>query len=54
MLYWTLVFLLIAVVAGVLGFTGLEVAAAGVARILFVVFLALFIVSLAVRGARRI
>ena len=32
MLYWTLVFLIIALVAGVLGFTGIYVAAAEIAK----------------------
>jgi uncharacterized membrane protein YtjA (UPF0391 family) len=35
MLYWTLVFLVIALIAGVLGFTGVAIAAAGVAKLLF-------------------
>ena len=46
MLYYALVFLIIALVAGVLGFTGVYVAAAGIAKILFFVFLVLFLVSL--------
>jgi uncharacterized membrane protein YtjA (UPF0391 family) len=53
-LYWTVVFLLIALLAGVLGFTGIEVAAAGVARILFFVFVVLFLVSLVAHATRRI
>ena len=46
MLYWALVFLIVALVAGVLGFGGIYVAAAGIAKILFFVFLVLFLVSL--------
>ncbi|HEX4128929.1 MAG TPA: DUF1328 domain-containing protein [Pirellulales bacterium] len=46
MLSWALTFLVIALIAGVLGFTGVYVAAAGIAKILFFVFLVLFIVSL--------
>ena len=46
MLYWSLVFLVVALIAGVLGFTGVYMAAAGIAKILFFVFLVLFIVSL--------
>ena len=54
MLYWSLVFLTIALVAGVLGFGGLPAAAAGIAKALFVVFLVLFLISLlAGRGAFR-
>jgi uncharacterized membrane protein YtjA (UPF0391 family) len=46
MLYWSLMFLLIALVAGVLGFTGIYVAAAGIAKVLFFIFLVLFVISL--------
>ena len=53
MLYWTLIFLLVALAAGVLGFTGLALAAAGIARILFFIFLVLFLVSALTHVARR-
>ena len=46
MLYWTAVFFGIALAAAVLGFTGIAGAAAGIAKILFVVFLVLFVGSL--------
>jgi uncharacterized membrane protein YtjA (UPF0391 family) len=46
MLYWTLVFLVVALVAGALGFTGVASASAGVARIIFGLFLILFLVAL--------
>jgi uncharacterized membrane protein YtjA (UPF0391 family) len=39
MLYWALVFLVVVLIAGVLGFTGIAVAAAGIAKLLFVIFL---------------
>lgn len=45
MLYYTLVFLVVAIVAGLLGFGAIAFAAAGIARILFFVFLVLFLVS---------
>jgi uncharacterized membrane protein YtjA (UPF0391 family) len=53
MLYWTVVFLIIAMVAAVFGFTGIYVAAAEVARILFFIFLVLLILSLVTGGMRR-
>jgi uncharacterized membrane protein YtjA (UPF0391 family) len=53
MLYWSLVFLVVALVAGMLGFTGIYAAAAGIAQILFYVFLVLFIVSLVAGGFNR-
>lgn len=46
MLYYALVFLLVAIVAGLLGFGAIAFAAAGVAKILFFIFLILFVVSL--------
>ena len=53
MLYWALLFLLIAVLAAVFGFTGISLLAAGVAKILFFLFLVLFIISLVVHVTRR-
>jgi uncharacterized membrane protein YtjA (UPF0391 family) len=54
MLYWAVVFFIIALPAALFGFTGIEVAAAGVARILFLVFLGLFVISLIGGLARRV
>lgn len=45
MLYWAVVFLIIAIVAAVLGFGVLSGAASTIAVILFVVFLILLLVS---------
>ena len=55
MLGWALTFLVIGIVAAVLGFGGIAGAATGIAKILFFVFLALFAISLianALRGRR--
>jgi len=46
MLNWAILFLIIALVAGVLGFGVVAGTAAWIAKVLFVVFLILFIVSL--------
>jgi len=46
MLYWALVFFLIAIVAAIFGFGGITAAALGISKILFVVFLVLFVISL--------
>lgn len=46
MLGWTVTFLIIALIAAVFGFGGVAVAAAGIARILFFIFLILFVASL--------
>jgi uncharacterized membrane protein YtjA (UPF0391 family) len=56
MMYWALMFLLVAIIAAVLGFTGVALVAAGVAKILFFVFLVLFVITLAShlgRGSAR-
>jgi uncharacterized membrane protein YtjA (UPF0391 family) len=47
MLKWAAVFLIIAIVAGIFGFTGIEQASATVAKVLFGVFLVLFLGALA-------
>ena len=46
MLYWALVFFVIAIIAGLLGFGGIAFAAAGIAKILFFMFLGIFVVML--------
>jgi len=48
MLKWAVVFLLIAIIAGLFGFTGVEQASASIAKILFGIFLVLFIGALAI------
>jgi uncharacterized membrane protein YtjA (UPF0391 family) len=53
MLYWSLVFLIVALVAGFFGFVGVAGTAYGIAKILFFIFLVLFIVSLLAGGLRR-
>jgi uncharacterized membrane protein YtjA (UPF0391 family) len=52
MLYYAVVFLVIALIAGALGFFGVAGAAVGIAKILFFVFLVLFVVSLLVGRGR--
>lgn len=46
MLRWALIFLVVAIVAGIFGFAGIMLAAAGIAKLLFYLFLVLFLVSL--------
>ena len=52
MLYYALVFLIVALVAGMLGFGVVAFAAAGIAKILFFVFLIMFLVSLIMHVGR--
>jgi uncharacterized membrane protein YtjA (UPF0391 family) len=53
MLRWAVIFFIVAIVAGILGFWGLEQSAAVIAKICFVAFLVLAFVSL-VAGRRTI
>jgi len=53
MLRYALIFLVIAIIAGILGFGGVAFAAAGIAKILFGVFLVLFLVGLIMHLSRR-
>jgi uncharacterized membrane protein YtjA (UPF0391 family) len=53
MLRWALGFFIVALFAAVLGFSGIAMAAAGIAKILFYVFLVLFLVSLVGHLLRR-
>ena len=46
LLKWALFFLLISIIAGLFGFTGISVASADVARLLFYIFVVIFIVLL--------
>ena len=48
MLKWAFIFLLIAIVAGLFGFTGVEQASATIAQWLFGIFLVLFIGALVI------
>ena len=54
MLYWALMFLLIALIAAALGFSGVAFLAGGMAKILFFVFIVLFVISLIAHLARRV
>jgi uncharacterized membrane protein YtjA (UPF0391 family) len=51
MLRWALVFLVVAIIAAVFGFGGVAAEAEWIAKILFLVFIVLFVVSL-VMGKR--
>jgi uncharacterized membrane protein YtjA (UPF0391 family) len=54
MLRWALGFFVIALVAALLGFTGIAVASAGIAKIIFFIFLILFVVSFLGHFFRRV
>ncbi|HEY5608262.1 MAG TPA: DUF1328 domain-containing protein [Alphaproteobacteria bacterium] len=46
MLYWALVFLVVSLVAALFGFGGIAATAAGIAQILFYIFIVLFLATL--------
>jgi len=52
MLGWALTFLVVALIAGVLGFGGVASASIEIAQILFVVFLILFVIAAAIHAFR--
>ena len=54
MLRWALAFFIIALIAAVFGFGGIALAAAGIAKILFFIFLVLFLVALVSGVMRRV
>ena len=53
MLYYAIVFAILALIAGILGFVALSGTLAMVAKVLLFVFLALFVISLIFGGRRR-
>jgi len=46
MLKWSVIFFIIAIVAAIFGFTGIESAAVGVAKVLAIIFVVLFLGTL--------
>jgi uncharacterized membrane protein YtjA (UPF0391 family) len=53
MLRWAAIFFVVALVAAAFGFLGIATAAVGIARLLFYIFLILFLVSLISGMLRR-
>ena len=53
MLGWIVLLIVLAAIAGLLGFAGIDNAAAGLAHDLFAVFLLLLLVSIAFAAMRR-
>jgi uncharacterized membrane protein YtjA (UPF0391 family) len=46
MLRWAFIFLIVGLIAGLLGFTGIAGASIGIAKFLFFLFLAVFVIML--------
>jgi uncharacterized membrane protein YtjA (UPF0391 family) len=53
MLHWALMFLVVALVAAIFGFGGIASAATGIAQVLFVIAIVLFLMSLLAGFVRR-
>jgi uncharacterized membrane protein YtjA (UPF0391 family) len=53
MLYWALMFLVVALVAAIFGFGGIASTATGIAQVLFVIAIVMFLVSLFAGYMRR-
>lgn len=53
LLNWALLFLVVSLIAGLFGFTKLAVGAAGIARVLFGLFLIIFLVLLVLALMQR-
>ena len=54
MLYWAILFFVVAIVAAVFGFGGIASASAGIAQVLFFIFLVLFVIALVMKFVRKV
>jgi uncharacterized membrane protein YtjA (UPF0391 family) len=54
MLHYALVFFVIAIIAAIFGFGGVAVASAGIAKLLFFLFIIAFVISLIMHVGRRV
>jgi uncharacterized membrane protein YtjA (UPF0391 family) len=46
MLWWALIFFIVAIIAALFGFTGIARGAMGIAKVLFFIFIVLFLIML--------
>lgn len=53
MLYWSVMFFIVSIVAALFGFGGIAAASADIAQILFFIFAVLFVISLIFTLARK-
>ena len=53
MLRWVIIFLVLSMISAILGFSHLAVASAGIAKVLFMVFVILFLISFLMHIFRR-
>ncbi|MGH9486910.1 MAG: DUF1328 family protein [Terriglobales bacterium] len=53
MLLWAAIFLIIAIIAAVFGFGLVTAVAVGIAKVLFIIFIILFVITLVAHLARR-
>ncbi|MEX0848772.1 MAG: DUF1328 domain-containing protein [Candidatus Dependentiae bacterium] len=53
MIDWVVIFLILAIVAGALGFGGISIVSVEIAKLLFFIFLLLFVASLVMKVLRK-
>lgn len=53
MLYWAVIFLIISIIAGILGFSGVAVVSASIAKVFFALFLFIFLLLMLSIGLAR-
>ena len=46
MLIWIVIFLVVSIIAAIFGFTNVSIAAAGVAKVIFFIFVVLLVISI--------
>jgi uncharacterized membrane protein YtjA (UPF0391 family) len=54
MLNWALIFLIVALIAAIIGFSGLMIAAASIAKVICLLFVMLFLLSLVTGFGHRV
>lgn len=52
MLGWALMFFILAIVAGIFGFTGISLILTDIAKILFFIFIVLFVIALLINALK--
>lgn len=52
-MWWTVIFLIISIIAALFGFTGVALVTGGFAKVLFIIFIVLFAISLIFNLFRR-
>lgn len=54
MLYWAVIFFIVALISGIFGFSGIAAASAGIAQVLFYIFIIFFVITAVLHVAKAI